>query len=62
MFQRLTYTNIYIQEYSKARRRRKSGNEIAALAKEFPHTRLDTRNYRLGKGSARYNSGESTSR
>jgi hypothetical protein len=41
---------IYIQEYSKARRRRISGNEIAALAKEFPHTRLDTRNYRLGQG------------
>lgn len=51
MFQRLTYANIYIyQEYSKARRRRISGNEIAALAKEFPHTRLDTRNYRLGQG------------
>jgi hypothetical protein len=44
------YQYVYIQEYSKARRRRISGNEIAALAKEFPHTRLDTRNYRRGQG------------
>jgi hypothetical protein len=44
------YQYVHIQEYSKARRRRISGNEIAALAKEFPHTRLDTRNYRLGQG------------